>query len=98
MLFAGRTNVLPPNIDLSQLHPLLAVHDVTFDAVQERVTSFALLYTDVDDAVNVTLGTFGFATFTVTLCDVEPPGPVQLRVYVLVAVRLSSMIVRFVVR
>ena len=56
------------------------------------------MYTDVDDAVNVTLGTFGFATFTVTLCDVEPPGPVQLRVYVLVAVRLSSMIVRFVVR
>ena len=98
MLFAGRTTVLPPYIDLSQLHQLLAVHDVTFDAVQERVTSFALLYTDVDDAINVTLGTFGFATFTVTLCDADPPVPVQLRVYVVVAVRLLSEIDLLVVR
>lgn len=80
---------LLPIVDLLQFHPPLALHDVAFDTVQARVVGVPL-YPDVNDVVNVTLGATGFATFTVTLCDVEPPGPVQLRVYVLELVRLLS--------
>lgn len=41
-------------------------------------------------AVRSTVGFVGFATLTVTFFDIGPPGPVQLRVYVLVAVRFVS--------
>lgn len=81
MLLAGVTGSAPPFVDLSPVHPLLAAHDVAFDTLQERVTPVPL-YTDVDDAVNVTFGEVGFATFTVTLFVMDPPAPSHLREYV----------------
>lgn len=59
--------------------------------VQVRVDALPLA-TLVGLALNDTVGTGGAETVTVADCDAEPPAPVQVRVYFVVAVRAGVVL------
>ena len=77
-----------PLVAFVPVHAPVAVQDVAL--VEDQVKVVAVLYGIlVLAAENVRVGKVELPTVTVTDCGaVVPPGPVQVRVYVLLAVKL----------
>jgi hypothetical protein len=75
-----------PTIARAPLHPPVAVHCVAFVEDHVRVVLFPETI-DVGDTVSVVVGRG--TTVTVTLLFALPPAPVQVRVYVREAVKVT---------
>ena len=86
-----------PLVALAPLQPLDAVQEVALVEDQASVVEPPEI-TDVGLAEIETVGTGGGAAVTVTVTDwlAEPPAPVQVKVYVVVAVRLFRVCVPLV--